>query len=283
MAATFVPARRRRRWDRPALAGVVLLGAILLLGLVLYPLLHLDPIAQDLQARLLPPLSADAAGRLHLLGTDDFGRDMLARVAGGVRTSLAVAATAVVIAACLGTFVGLVSGYLGGTLDDGLMLLADIQLAVPRLLLLIVVVAIFGTNLLTIALFLGLSGWMTYARLSRGIALSLRQREFVLAAIGLGATTPRLLSRHVLPNALPPLAVLASYEVGQMILLESTLSFLGLGVQPPTPAWGSMIADGAIYMRSAAWIMLAPGLAIFATVLAASLIARLWSQEGRSA
>jgi peptide/nickel transport system permease protein len=254
-----------------------LFGLVVVLGVVLTaaasPLLSpFDPIEQDLgDLRLRAPGFRDAAGRLHPLGTDHLGRDLLARVIYGARPALLVGFAAVVISGVIGMAAGLFSGYFGGRVDDVLMRLADIQLAFPFILLAIAVIGVLGPSLATIIVVIGVSSWVVYARIVRSAVLSLREREFVLAALALGGGDGRVLLRHILPNALTPWLVVATLDMARVIVIESALSFLGLGVQPPTPTWGGMLADGRVYISTAWWLATFPGLAILVTVLGINL------------
>jgi peptide/nickel transport system permease protein len=263
---------RRLVARRTALFGlVVVLGVVL--TAVASPLLSpFDPIEQDLgDLRLRAPGFRDAAGRLHPLGTDHLGRDLLARVIYGARPALLVGFAAVVISGVIGMAAGLFSGYFGGRVDDVLMRLADIQLAFPFILLAIAVIGVLGPSLATIIVVIGVSSWVVYARIVRSAVLSLREREFVLAALALGGGDARVLLRHILPNALTPWLVVATLDMARVIVIESALSFLGLGVQPPTPTWGGMLADGRVYISTAWWLATFPGLAILVTVLGINL------------
>jgi peptide/nickel transport system permease protein len=231
-----------------------------------------DPIEQDLgDLRLKPPGFRDAAGHVHPLGTDHLGRDLLARVIHGARPALLVGFAAVAISGLIGMAAGLVSGYVGGRADDVLMRLADIQLAFPFILLAIAVIGVLGPSLTTIIVVIGVSSWVVYARIVRGAVLTLREREFVQAAQALGSGDIRVVIRHILPNALTPWLVVATLDMARVIVIESALSFLGLGVQPPAPTWGGMLADGRVYISTAWWLATFPGLAILVTVLGINL------------
>jgi len=230
-----------------------------------------DPVEQDITNRLKPPAWRDASGQLHPLGTDHLGRDLLARVIFGAQPALMVGFAAVAISGVLGMVTGLVAGYFGGWVDDVLMRLADIQLAFPFILLAIAVIGVLGPSLPTIIVVIGVSSWVVYARIVRSAALSLREREFVQAARALGSRDGRVLVRHVLPNAFAPWLVVATLDMARVIVIESALSFLGLGVQPPTPTWGGMLADGRVYISTAWWLATFPGLAILVTVLGINL------------
>ena len=231
-----------------------------------------DPIEQDLgDRRLKAPGFRDAAGYLHPLGTDHLGRDLLARVIYGARPALLVGFAAVAISGLIGMVTGLIAGYFGGRTDDVLMRLADIQLAFPFILLAIAVIGVLGPSLKTIIIVIGVSSWVVYARIVRGVALTLREREFVQAALALGGGDTRVLLRHILPNVLTPWLVVATLDMARVIVIESALSFLGLGVQPPMPTWGGMLADGRVYISTAWWLATFPGLAILVTVLGINL------------
>ena len=226
-----------------------------------------DPNAQSLTARLLPPFSGD-----HLLGTDALGRDILSRLVYGARISLTVGTIAVVIGGSVGTVLGLMSGYYSGWVDDVVSWWVNVQLAFPFILLVLAVVAVVGPNLRNLIIVLGLGSWVVYARVLRGQVLSIRERDFVVASRVIGATDSRLIWRHILPNALLPLIVIASFEFARMIILEASLSFLGLGVEPNVPSWGSMLAEGRSYLDVSWWVATIPGVAIMFTVLSVNLV-----------
>lgn len=259
---------------RLARVGAGALAVFALLVIVVPLLAPGDPLAigDVLATRLQPPLSRDAAGHLHLLGTDRFGRDLFVRMMLAGRISLAVGVVGSLLGALTGTLLGAVSAWRGGVVDAAIMAVADALLAVPRLVLLLLCSALWAPGLTTVVVILVGTGWMGVARLVRGEVLGVRARPYVEAAAALGVPTTRLLWRHVLPNALGPAVVAATLGVGNAILLESGLSFLGLGVQPPTPSWGNMIAGGRDLIVVAPWVAIAPGLALVATVLAATLL-----------
>ena len=263
---------RRLAARRTALFGLVVVVLVVLTALAAPLISPFDPIEQDLgDLRLKAPGFRDATGRVHLLGTDHLGRDLLARVIHGARPALLVGFAAVAISGLIGMAAGLVAGYFGGRLDDLLMRLADIQLAFPFILLAIAVIGVLGPSLATIIVVIGVSSWVVYARIVRGAVLTLREREFVQAALALGVSDARVLLRHILPNALTPWLVVATLDMARVIVIESALSFLGLGVQPPTPTWGGMLADGRVYVSTAWWLATFPGLAILVTVLGINL------------
>ncbi len=231
-----------------------------------------SPTAGDLATRLKPPAWQEAAVAGRLLGTDLLGRDVLSRLIWGARVSLLVAVAATALGATIGSLIGLVSGYYRGRVDRVITKLVDIQLAFPFVLLAIAVIAVAGPSIPVLVLMLAIGAWVGHARIVRGLVLSLRERDYVQAALGLGAGTPRILFRHLLPEILPVIVVLATFDVGRIIILESTLSFLGLGVQPPTPSWGSDLRDAAVYVRQAWWTATFPGLAIMVVVLGLNLL-----------
>ncbi|MFW6116314.1 MAG: ABC transporter permease [bacterium] len=231
-----------------------------------------DPLKPDLVARLKPPMWEDDAGEVHVLGTDQLGRDVLSRIIFGSRVSLLVALGVVPISSILGVSVGLISGYVGGILDDVLMRLGDIQLSLPFMLLVLAVVAAVGPSLRNVILILGIVGWVRYAKLVRGEVLSLREREFILAARSIGAGTGRIVFRHLLPNVMSPAVVLVTLAIPQIIVAEAGLSFLGLGIQPPTPSWGEMLSAGREYIWTAWWLSTFAGIAISIVVLGANML-----------
>lgn len=263
---------RRLSRRRTALFGAVVFAVVGLVAAAAPLLAPLDPIEQDLENRLKPPGWRDGAGRLHLLGTDHLGRDLFSRVLHGARPALMVGAAAVLISGVLGLVAGLLSGYYGGRVDDVLMRLGDVQLAFPFILLAIAVIGVLGPSLPVIIVVIGVSSWVIYARVVRGAVLSLREQEFVQAARALGVQDGRVLLRHILPNVFTPWLVVATLDMARVIVIESALSFLGLGVQPPTPTWGGMLADGRVYISTAWWLATFPGLAILLAVLGINLL-----------
>jgi peptide/nickel transport system permease protein len=263
---------RRLARRRTALFGLIVVAIVIVTALSAPFVSPFDPIDQDIgDRRLKPPGWRDDAGHVHVLGTDHLGRDLLARVIYGAQPALMVGFAAVIISGALGMAAGLVSGYFGGRVDDVLMRLADIQLAFPFILLAIAVIGVLGPSLKTIIAVIGVSSWVVYARVVRSAVLSLREREFVQAALALGSRDARVVIRHVLPNAFTPWLVVATLDMARVIVIESALSFLGLGVQPPAPTWGGMLADGRVYISTAWWLATFPGLAILVTVLGINL------------
>jgi peptide/nickel transport system permease protein len=267
-----------RSLDRTGRTALVALFA-LAVGATLVPLLSSsDPLAiGDVVARkLLPPLSRDESGAMHLLGTDRFGRDLFVRMMLAGRISLAVGVLGSLFAAAIGTMVGAVAGWSGGIVDRVAMAAADTVLAVPRLVLLLVCAALWQPGTTTVVAVLAATGWMGVARLIRAEVAGARVRPYVEAAGALGVPTARMLWRHVLPNAMGPAIVATTLGVGSAVMLESGLSFLGLGIQPPAPSWGNMIAGGRDLIVAAPWVALAPGLAVIITVVAATILGDAW-------
>ncbi len=254
--------------SRRAVLGSLFLLAIGLGAVCAGVIAPADPEAMDVNYRLQPPRAVALSFGKFLLGGDQLGRDILSRIIYGARISLTVGVTAVLLSGSLGMLLGLLAGYYGGRVDEIIMRLADIQLAIPAILLAIALVGVLGPSLRNLILVLGITGWVIYARTIRGVVLSLREQQFIEAARALGSGDRRTLFRYVLPNVWTPAIVVASQQVGFMIILESALSFLGLGVQPPTPTWGGMIADGRGYLATAWHVTTFPGLALMATVLA---------------
>jgi peptide/nickel transport system permease protein len=251
-----------------------MLGALAIAVVVVPMVSHQDPlgIGDVLTLRLLPPFTRDVHGNFHLLGTDRFGRDLFVRMMLAGRISLAVGLAGSLLASGVGTVVGSVSAWVGGAVDATLMAIADALLALPRLVLLLVCAALWQPGLATVVAVLIATGWMGVARLVRAELLGVRSQPFVDAATSLGASSSRVLWRHALPNALGPAIVATTLGVGNAILLESGLSFLGLGIQPPQPSWGNMIAGGRDLIVAAPWVAIAPGLALVATVLCCTLL-----------
>ena len=267
----WVALLRRLVRRRTALFGMLVVLGVLLAAAFAPLVAPFDPLEQDIGQRLREPGWQDAQGRVHPLGTDHLGRDILSRIVFGARIALVVGLAAVLISGVLGMLIGLLAGYFGGRVDDFLMRLADIQLAFPFILLAIAVIGVLGPSLRNIIIVIGVSSWVVYARVVRGEVLSIREREYVQAAIALGSQHWRVLRHHVLPNTFTPWLVVATLDMARVIVIESALSFLGLGVQPPTPTWGGMLADGRVYLSTAWWLATFPGLAILITVLGINL------------
>jgi peptide/nickel transport system permease protein len=255
---------------------LVLVGGAILLVVVLAsafaPLLTAsDPIRPSFGQRLKAPWGLGGSAE-RPLGADNLGRDIYARLLYGGRISLVLATIAVLLATAVGVLVGLLAGSLGGRFDDVVMRLADIQLTFPVIMLAIAIVAVVGTSPFALVGVLALSGWVLHARTVRANVLTIRQLEYMDAAWALGASRPRVVFRHVLPNTLAPILVIASSQFATMVLLESGLSFLGMGVQPPQPSWGGMLAEGRDYLSNAWWLATVPGVAISLVVLGANLL-----------
>jgi peptide/nickel transport system permease protein len=272
LAAVAAPpaARHRIHWAL-LLPAIPVAAAVLAAALAPWVAPH-SPVSGNLAARLRPPAWQPGGSVERLLGTDLLGRDLLSRLVWGARISLLIALSATVIGAFVGSTVGLVTGFYRGAVDTVVTKLIDVQLAFPFVLLAIAVVAVAGPSIPVLVVVLAIGSWVGHARIVRGLVLSLRERDYVQAAHALGAGTPRILVRHLVPEVLSTIIVLATFDVGRIIILESTLSFLGLGVQPPTPSWGSDLRDAAVYVRQAWWTAAFPGLAIMAVVLAVNLL-----------
>ncbi|HZV97346.1 MAG TPA: ABC transporter permease [Candidatus Nitrosocosmicus sp.] len=263
-----------RRWRRryPTIAiGGILLGLVVFASVLAPALTSYDPVKPSFSQRLAPPWGLGGT-RAHLLGTDNLGRDILARLLHGGRISLALALTAVAIAGVVGVVVGLAASWGGGATDAVIMRVADVQLAFPVIMLAIAIVAVVGTNPVTLVGVLALSGWVLYARTIRAHVLTIRDLDYIDAAAMLGASDLRIILRHVLPNTVAPILVIGSSQFATMVLLESGLSFLGMGIQAPLPSWGSMLAEGRDYLSNAWWLATAPGLVIALVVLGANLL-----------
>jgi len=261
-------AARRFRKNRLAMAGLAIMVLLYWVTLLAPFLAPYDPNFQGniVLTRYQPPSME------HFLGTDKFGRDIFSRILYGARISLTIGFIAVVISITLGTLVGAMAGYFRGWVDTGISRLIDMMLSIPRLVLLLVIIAMLEPNIFVIVAALGLTGWESSARIVRGQFLALREQEFVQASRALGYSDWRIILRHILPNTLAPIIVIATLGIGTVILTEAGLSFLGLGVQPPTASWGSMVNDGRDAMMTAWWISTYPGLAIVLTVVAFNLL-----------
>lgn len=279
---TLVVVERRRltprmSWWRPFLRnGSAVTGAlclILMLGFAFIgPFFTPDPIAQDLTNRLQPPVWAGGSAE-HIFGTDTLGRDVLARLAGGIQNSLWIVIVAMTFSIIVGTIVGLVGGYFGGWFDAIVMRIADVQLAFPEILLILLVVATLGPGTGTLIFVLALSGWVLYGRVVRSQAMSLKEKEFIDASHSLGSSHLRTLVGHILPNLTAQITVIASFATANIVLIEAALSFLGLGVPPPTPSLGGMISEGQPYLVANPWLCIIPGAAIFVIVVGINLVA----------
>ncbi|WP_432090203.1 ABC transporter permease [Streptomyces sp. NRRL F-5630] len=270
-ASTRAAAVRSLLRNKLAVAALAFLLLVLVCA-VLAPLIApANPNAQDLLARLKPPAWQDGGSSAHLLGTDQLGRDLLSRVIYGTRVSLMVGAGAALLAGVLGTLAGLAAGYFGGWTDRLLMRLADVQLAFPAILLALAVVGFVGSGLWYVILVLGITGWVSYARVVRSEVLSLRTRDFVTEAHAIGVRHPTIMRRHLLPNVMAPLATIGTLHIAAAIVAEASLSYLGLGVPKETVTWGAMLADGQLYLGTSWWVAVFPGIALMLTSLAVNI------------
>ena len=258
-----------------AILGGSILALIVVLAVIVPALSPFDAVQQNLTGRLQGPGWTNTDGLTHWFGTDALGRDVFTRVFVGARFSLFIAVLAVAGSLVIGTVAGLLAGFRGGRIDDVLMRLVDLQLAFPLVLLALALVALLGPSLQNVVLVFVLTGWPVFARTVRASALSLRGRDFVEAARALGGSNKRLMFRHILPNSLGPLTVVATFELAKVLIYESSLSFLGLGIQPPTPTWGNMMSDGRALLDTAWWVMLFPGL-----ILVIAAAASNWLGDG---
>jgi peptide/nickel transport system permease protein len=231
-----------------------------------------DPKVGSLGERLKPPCWQNGGSRAHILGTDLLGRDVLSRLIYGARISLAVCVLAIVVAGCIGSLLGIVSGYLGGWVDTIIMRVVDLALSLPIILLALLFGVLFGPSFSNIILIISLVLWSQYARMARGETLKIKGRDYVDLARTAGCSDASIMLRHILPNVAGSLIILATLQVGTVIIIESSLSFLGVGIPPPTPSWGSMIAEGRSYVVSAWWLCMIPGLAILFTVLSVNVL-----------
>lgn len=266
---------RALRQDLPTFAALIFL-VVLIFCAVFAPLVApFDPEAQSLMLRNQPPMTeAEDGGAIpHLLGTDQLGRDLLSRLLFGARVSLAVGVIGALFSGIVGVVLGLMAGYYRGWVDDLIMRLVDIQMGFPSLMTALLVLYVLGAGMWKVILVLAVTRWMVFARVTRSLVLSLREEVFVEAAQTVGCSDRRILFRHVLPNLLSPLLVLVTLEVATMILTEASLSFLGLGIQPPQSSWGLMLAQGRSYVTTAWWLVTFPGVIILFTALSLNLLA----------
>ncbi len=260
------------------IALVLLTGVALLVAVV--PLLPgYDAYTQDLGGSLLYPFEV-LEGKRSILGTDKLGRDVLSRIALAGQVSIVIGLSAVTISMFLGVMLGLIAGYFRGWTESLIMGLADLQLSIPRVLLLIAVTAIVGSTVFNLTLLLGLTSWVAYGRVARAMSLTLREREFVLSAITQGASPTWNIRKHLLPNVLPQMLIVGTYELGAIITLEASLSYLGLGVQPPLPSWGLMISEGQSYLELNPWLSVLPGTALFMLIAGVQFLSQAFTSEG---
>ncbi len=258
--------------NKGAVFGLIMVLGVIIAAIFAPVLAPHDPILQDVEKRLFPPIGQTGADPRYLLGTDHLGRDIVSRLIYGARISLVVSISAVAFSAVLGTVIGLFSGFYGGKVDNIFMRLADVQLAFPFILLAIAIIAVLGPNLPNIIIVMGVTGWVIYARVVRAEVLSLREQEFITSVKALGGSNGRIIFNHLLPNVIPPIIVIITLEMARMIIMEAALSFLGLGIQPPTPTWGGMLADGRVYLVTSWWLATFPGLVIMLVVLGINLL-----------
>lgn len=257
--------------SRPAVAGAAVVFLVALAA-VAGPLLSQDPVVQSLASALRPPGWAAGGSWTHPFGTDQFGRDILSRMVYGARISLVAALMAAALGGVVGVLLGLLSGYYGRWVDGIIMRLADLQLAFPLILLALAMVAVLGPSLKNLVIVMAVTGWTTYARIVRATVFSLVKREFVEAARSIGVSDWAIMIRHILPNCMAPILVVFTLEMARLALMEASLSFLGLGVPPPTPTWGRMLSEGRDYMTVAPWTVFFPGVAIMLLVLGINLL-----------
>jgi len=257
--------------NRAALLGVLILVIIALMAILAPVIAPYDPAETDLGANFAPPLLFGGTSA-HILGTDHLGRDVLSRLIYGSRISITVGVVTVVLSGTFGVLIGLASGYYGGRVDDVLSWVTEVLLSFPFILLAITVMAVVGGSLLNIILLLAATRWVDFARVVRAETLAVSRREFVEAAHAMGVPGPRVVLKHILPNVFTPVIVIATFAVAQMVVAEASLSFLGVGVQPPTPTWGGMLSEARTYLQTAWWLATFPGLAIMLMVLAVNFV-----------
>jgi len=259
--------------DKVGLFGLTVIVLLVLVAIFAPLIAPYDPAAQSVSARLKPPAWLAGGSLEHFFGTDQLGRDILSRVLYGARTSLVVGVSVVFFAGSFGVLLGLFAGFKGGKVDAFIMRAVDVQVAFPGLLLILLIVAVIGPSMTTIIVVLALTNWMIYARIVRGIVLSVRQTAYVEAAEMIGCKPGRVVFKHILPNLISPLLTLAILEFTNIVLAEAAMSFLGLGIQPPATSWGLDVANGKDYIFVAWWLITFPGLSISVTVLAINLFA----------
>jgi peptide/nickel transport system permease protein len=258
---------------RPSALFAVIVTALLLLAAIFAPwLAPFDPLAGALEDRLIPPAWQEGGSWHYVFGTDVLGRDILSRLLFGARVSLSVCALAILAAGCVGSALGIAAGYLGGWVESVIMRVVDLAISLPVMLIALLFGVLFGPSFGNIVIIISLLLWSQFARMARGETLKVRQQDFIDLARTAGCSRLSIMWRHILPNIAGSLVVLATLQVGTVIIMEASLSFLGVGVPPPSPAWGSMIADGRSYVVSAWWLCIFPGLAVLLTVLAMNLL-----------
>ena len=266
-AVAAVPQARRRPLNPSMIAGSIIIVLVGFIAIFAPLLVHTDPNLQELTKTSVSPAWLPGGSMDHVLGTDHLGRDMFARILFGSRIAAIVGLSVVLIGGSIGVTLGLLAGYAGGWIDDLIGRIVDVQLAFPFILLAVALVAVLGSSVTTVIAVLGITSWVQYVRVVRAETKALRQRDFIMAAHATGATHARIVFVHILPNIASVVIVLATFEVARAIILESALSFLGLGVPQAIPSWGAMLADGRQFLDTAWWIGTFPGLAIMLTVL----------------
>ena len=262
---------RKMRGNKMILFSSVILIITILVGAFANFIVPFSPYSQQLDNRLKPPLWRDRQDKIHLLGTDHLGRDVLSRVIYGIRVSLLIGILAVTISAIFGIILGLIAGFYGGIFDDVIMRIADVQLAIPLILLAIAVIVVLGSSVKVLILVIGLTQWMAYARMVRGETLSLREKDFVMSGYAVGASDLRIILRYIFPNTLASLMVLITLNMALVIVLEAGLSFLGLGIQPPEPSLGTMLSESIDYLNRAWWLSTFPGITIMIIIMGINL------------
>jgi peptide/nickel transport system permease protein len=263
----------RRLWRvKWGVVAALLLLLIVVTALAAPLIAPYSPVEVDIEHRLGPPAWMEGGKTEHWLGTDQIGRDLLSRMIYGGRVSLLIGVSAVLVSSTIGVLLGLVAGYFGSRTDWIIMTLINIMLTFPFVLLALAVIAVLGPSLVNMVIVLGVTGWPLYARVIRAETMAIRERDFITAGRALGMSHVRIIFRQILPNLISVVVVIATLQVASVIILESFLSFLGLGVQPPTPAWGNMLGEGRVYMLNSWWIAAFPGAAIFVTTLAINLM-----------
>lgn len=268
----FVLAMRDLKRRPPAIFGLISVLIVIIWALLPELFSPMDPLKQNLDLRLKPPGFTLPTGFVHWAGTDEMGRDLLSRIVWGARISLIVGVVAVLLSGVIGMTLGLVAGYYGGVVDAVISRIVDIALSVPFILLAMSIIAILGSSLQNVILAMGVRTWIVYARPIRGAVLAAKEFEYITGAKASGCRTPRILIYHLLPNVLSTAIVIATLYLGRMIIIEASLSFLGVGVPPPTPSWGGMLSEGRSYLDTAWWLALFPGIALMITVLGVNLL-----------
>ncbi|WZP10235.1 ABC transporter permease [Cytobacillus pseudoceanisediminis] len=273
---TISTAQRRKPWVRwiklllqskTGTVGFLIVSLVIFVAIFADVLAPHDPASNNLGDMLKPPVWLDGGSQNYILGTDNLGRDILSRIIYGSRVSLLVGVFSVILAGFIGIIIGLISGYYGGVIDNLLMRIVDSFLAIPSILFILVVLAVFDPSILVLIIVIGLTNWVTYARVVRGEVLSIKEKEFVKASKSIGTNSLTIMLQHILPNILSSFIVISTLSVATTIVLEASLSFLGLGIQPPDVSWGGMLTDGRNYLATNWWLATFPGIAITITVL----------------